>query len=195
MGEVYTLPNSEELKQAEARMPHYMRPNRQPFAVVYEGYLDDGECDAILAEGLQIEPYKFTHCNASATREFERDANLSLRPVETFARQVNELFFEFNLDPGFGAWMQEYRQYDDYNTHVDAAPGSSRKLTAVVMLTSETAYFGGNLEVIWPPESFTIPRTRGTIVVFPGWLHHRVMPMHSGTRYSLNMGFWGPPFK
>ena len=53
---------------------------------------------------------------------------------------------------------------------------STRKLT-VVQLSDETKYEGGNLEFGITDDSVrkTIwPRTRGSIIVFPSFLSHRV---------------------
>ena len=36
---------------------------------------------------------------------------------------------------------------------------------------------------------------KGTIVVFPSFLWHRVQPVTKGTRYSLVCWFTGPPFR
>ena len=36
---------------------------------------------------------------------------------------------------------------------------------------------------------------KGSIVVFPSFIHHRVKPVTKGTRYSLVMWSCGEPFK
>ena len=82
-----------------------------------------------------------------------------------------------------------------YGMDVDAVAGQTRKLTAVAMLTPPTEYAGGDLELHTPEETFLIPRTQGTIVVFQPWIHHQVTKIHSGVRQTINFGFWGPPFR
>jgi PKHD-type hydroxylase len=72
-----------------------------------------------------------------------------------------------------------------------------------VSLTDKEEYVGGDLEFdfkdtknnkknikickeIWP---------KGSIVVFPSFVWHRVKPVTKGTRYSLVMWSIGAPFK
>jgi predicted 2-oxoglutarate/Fe(II)-dependent dioxygenase YbiX len=40
-----------------------------------------------------------------------------------------------------------------------------------------------------------MPRTRGTLVVFPGWTVHEVEPVTAGERWALIVNGWGPPLR
>jgi PKHD-type hydroxylase len=81
--------------------------------------------------------------------------------------------------------------------------GNIRKLSVTVSLEDGNAYEGGNLEfdlrnredsksVILSAEQ---ARDKGSIIVFPSFVWHRVTPVTKGTRYSLVIWSVGPPFK
>jgi PKHD-type hydroxylase len=72
-----------------------------------------------------------------------------------------------------------------------------------VSLTDKEDYVGGDLEFDFrnsKDKSKTIKvckeiYPRGSIVVFPSFVWHRVKPVTKGTRYSLVMWSIGAPFK
>jgi predicted 2-oxoglutarate/Fe(II)-dependent dioxygenase YbiX len=66
-----------------------------------------------------------------------------------------------------------------------------RKLTCSIQLSDPTDYRGGTLEVA----NNIIPKTKGTMVVFPSMLIHRVNPVLSGSRWALITWAWGPTFR
>ena len=53
-------------------------------------------------------------------------------------------------------------------------------------------YEGGEFEFF---AKDTILSKRGTIIVFPSYMQHRVKPVTKGTRYSLVTWFCGEPFQ
>lgn len=187
------IPEAEFLRKMEEVTPEAMGPNALPYAVVLEGYLEH-LCESIELAGEQLEPYSLPSCKSSNTREFEPNAQV-LSGLASLGRYVNDLYWQFDLYPTTIGWMQTYKVGASYDRHVDAAPGQSRKMTAVLQLSDPENYEGGDLLVYWPPNSYRIPQTRGTVVFFPSWLHHEVLPVLSGIRKSINLGFWGPPFK
>jgi PKHD-type hydroxylase len=70
-----------------------------------------------------------------------------------------------------------------------------RKLTLVVQLSDPAAYDGGMLE-LWPDATVTAaPRARGTAVLFPSFVLHRVTPVTRGTRWSLTLWAHGPAWR
>ncbi len=190
----YTYPDNQLIEQTAANTPEYMHPNEQPWAVVYEGLLSDAECDEIVRTQMKIEPYEFEHCGA-VTRECNRPLHESLHPIWSFIHQMNDIFWDFDVDPTGGAWLQTYEAGGDYQLHMDGSIGQTRKLTAVAMLSKPEDYKGGDLCLHVVPNREVIPNTRGTICVFPHWLIHDVTPVTWGLRQTINLGLWGPPFK
>ena len=85
--------------------------------------------------------------------------------------------------------------------------GKIRKLSVTISLSHPDEYVGGNLEfdfrnqVDWDKNkkaaihSCDGIRPRGSIIVFPSFVWHRVAPVTKGTRYSLVIWNLGYPFK
>lgn len=192
MSALLTFPSEHSMGLALLNAPAFMRPSPVPYAVSLEGALSHDECDLIQDRLAYLEPYTVPGCGA-VTRECHGDALLN--PIETVARNINSRYFGFDLDEGQHSWLQTYEAGGDYHRHMDGTPGQTRKLTAVAILSSPLSYEGGRLKMYVDPRHFTVPKTRGTIVVFQHWVEHDVSPITVGTRQTINMGFWGPPFK
>ena len=85
--------------------------------------------------------------------------------------------------------------------------GKIRKLSVTISLNDPDEYDGGNLEfdfrnqIDWERnkkkaiKSCTEIRPRGSVIVFPSFVWHRVAPVTRGTRYSLVIWNLGQPFK
>ena len=100
------------------------------------------------------------------------------------------------------SWDKPYDKPNDLNSH-----GKIRKLSVTVSLSDPSEYEGGNLEfdfrnqVDWERnkkskiKECTEIRPRGSIIVFPSFVWHRVNPVTRGTRYSLVLWNLGKPFR
>jgi len=93
-----------------------------------------------------------------------------------------------------------YKKKQHYNFHCDSSIqdickyGKIRKLSLVACLSDPKEFKGGDFEfqfrnnddptIITPAPEL---RKKGTIIVFPSFLYHRVTPLIKGTRYSLVM--------
>jgi hypothetical protein len=192
--EYFTLPTENFMEEAEQRTPPFMHPNRLPHAVVGVRALSAEQCHAILTQGMTLDPYRFGSCGAE-TREYPLELPKELLPIVAFAEVCNERYWQFDLDDEPMSWLQTYYKGGDYHIHTDSDLGQSRKLTAVAMLSSTRAYQGGTLELLPTGEHYSTPKYLGTIVVFPSWIPHRVTPITEGIRQTINLGFFGPPFR
>ncbi|MGB0647256.1 MAG: 2OG-Fe(II) oxygenase, partial [Bradymonadia bacterium] len=76
-----------------------------------------------------------------------------------------------------------------YNT-----AGVDRKLSVTVQLDDEGVYSGGELEFEELQTSANL-RARGTVLVFPSYLRHRVTPVTNGVRRALVAWFYGPEWR
>jgi len=81
-------------------------------------------------------------------------------------------------------------------------PDTQRKLSATVQLTDESKYKGGellfkDLKGKNEPEILTnkVFKKKGTIVVFPSYMLHKVTPVTQGIRHSLVLWTCGNPWK
>ena len=100
------------------------------------------------------------------------------------------------------SWEEPYNKPEEKNTH-----GKIRKLSVTISLNDPSEYVGGNLQfdfrnqVDWERnkkakvKTCTEIRPRGSIIVFPSFVWHRVEPVTKGTRYSLVVWNLGWPFK
>jgi hypothetical protein len=189
---LYTLPDEDMMDTLNKHTPDYMLPNRIPYAAVIEGALTGNECQEIVHMGMFEEPYRLKSCGAE-TRELKDVPHLD--KMAEIARWINDFTWDLKLDDHYAPWLQTYYGDDEYKTHMDSAPGQSRKLTAVAMLTDPVGYMGGDLIIEPPPFKWYVPKTIGTVVVFLPWLLHTVTPITEGTRQTVNMGFYGPPLR
>ena len=92
-----------------------------------------------------------------------------------------------------------YENGGKYKWHTDcgAKETSTRKLTAIVQLSDETKYEGGDLEFGITDKSgknnYSTKNTR-KYNIFPAFLSHRVTPVTKGRRYSLITWMMGDCF-
>ena len=106
--------------------------------------------------------------------------------------------------------LTEYGPDQFYSWHVDQHPdpydhgvwkGLTRKLSSVLVLNDATEYEGGKLQ-FWnraenKRNNLTSPEPmlrKGSIVVFPSFVWHRVTPVTKGKRYSLTNWHCGNPY-
>lgn len=96
------------------------------------------------------------------------------------------------------SWSHPYNDPKNINKH-----GKIRKLSCIVSLSDSIDYEGGQLQ-FWiqdksPEENQTRIicepiKEKGTIVVFPSFMWHKVYPVTQGKRYSLVAWTCGNPF-
>ena len=70
--------------------------------------------------------------------------------------------------------------------------GRDRKLSVTVQLSDPSDYEGGHFEFGEVEEPLPESRDKGTILIFPSYLQHRVAPVTSGVRKTLVAWFEGP---
>jgi PKHD-type hydroxylase len=123
----------------------------------------------------------------TARRHFER-AN-----AEAFGVDASYIP-SFQFTTYHAARLGHYRWHTDVFWESDNA--CDRKLSMVMQLSPEHAYKGGELEldVHSPPPAGEL-RRQGTVIVFPSFVHHRVMPVTDGTRHSLVAWQEGPRWR
>ena len=72
-----------------------------------------------------------------------------------------------------------------------------RKLTQIVVISDgETEFEGGKCE--FDPLHGTLDydgRKQGSLVMFPSFLKHRILPITSGVRYAVNGWSYGPSWR
>ena len=120
------------------------------------------------------------------------------RRVTDITLNLNERFFKFDLfgiNEGF-----QFTNYEapsgKYGKHVDRAMNMAvRKLSISVQLTNPEEYEGGELKLYDGEEETVMDKTQGTLILFPSYVLHEVMPVTKGTRNSLVTWITGKQFK
>jgi PKHD-type hydroxylase len=137
----------------------------------------------------EIQPF-IHQANKLAGWNFDWDFSESCQ----FTKYKLNQFYDWHCD----SWEAPYINPDNKETH-----GKIRKLSVTCSLSDPKNYKGGELEFDFrnmDPDKPTIRKcaeiaARGSIVVFPSHVWHRVKPVTKGTRYSLVIWNLGYPFK
>jgi PKHD-type hydroxylase len=86
----------------------------------------------------------------------------------------------------------------EYDWHTDAMAAGSQtdiKLTVIINISTES-FQGGQFQLfrhgIMTAEELTKP---GSMIIFPSYIPHRVLPVTQGTRKSLSWWVLGPKFR
>jgi PKHD-type hydroxylase len=121
------------------------------------------------------------------------------RRVTDIVLNLNEKYFKFDLfglNEGF-----QFTNYEapsgKYGKHIDRAINTSvRKLSISIQLTNPEDYEGGELKLYDGEEEGTVmDKAQGTLILFPSYVLHEVMPITKGERNSLVTWVTGKQFK
>lgn len=114
--------------------------------------------------------------------------------------EANSVLWQFNPIAS-----EEPIQYAEYHSdgghfeyHLDLGakpPINRRKISVTLQLTGPEEYEGGDFQILSGAEAQTLPKRRGTVLLFPSYLLHRVTPVTGGTRKSLVLWIGGGPYK
>ena len=136
------------------------------------------------------EIHPFVHqANANAGWNFQWDFSESCQ----FTKYNKNQYYDWHCD----SWEKPYENGD--------TKGKIRKLSVTVSLSEGgKAYTGGELEFDFrnndPDKKTNIRKCKeilpkGSLVVFPSFVWHRVCPVKKGSRYSLGVWNLGAPYK
>ena len=127
--------------------------------------------------------------------------------INNIIEHVNNNFYNFDLN-GYNCFQYgEYRAEDrgHYNWHLDSHIGQlsdnqfeQRKLSLTLLLNDpEKDFTGGDFQFNFMEENsaVTVGLKKGTIIIFPSFLIHRVTEVTSGVRKSLVAWIVGPNFR
>ena len=140
----------------------------------------------------EIHPFVHT-ANKNAGWNFEWDCSESCQ----FTKYKLNQYYDWHYD-----------SFEKAFNHPNTRPhGKIRKLSMTCQLTDGSEYSGGELEFDFrnydPPQRdeskhlIKAPEilSKGSIIVFPSFVWHRVKPVTRGVRYSLVVWHLGYPFK
>ena len=143
----------------------------------------------------EIQPYVH-RANANAGWNFQWDFSENCQ----FTKYEKGQYYDWHCD----SWDKPY--FNQQNPQ-DPTHGKIRKLSVTVSLSDPKEYKGGELEFDfrnYDPHMRDESKHRiqckeilpkGSIIVFPSFMWHRVKPVTAGTRYSLVVWHLGKPFR
>ena len=138
----------------------------------------------------ELHPY-IHQANTNAGWGFQWDFSEACQ----FTKYNKGQYYDWHCD----SWESSYNKPNERNSH-----GKIRKLSVTLSLSDEKDYKGGELEFDMrnkdPDKKRNTMvckqiRPKGSMVVFPSFLWHRVRPVTQGSRYSLVVWNLGWPFK
>ena len=140
------------------------------------------------------EIHPFIHqANRSAGWNFDWDRSESCQ----FTKYKHGQYYDWHCD----SWNKPYFKQDNPQ---DPTNGKIRKLSVTVTLSDPKDYKGGELEFDFrnldPDKKANVVKCKeilpkGSLVVFPSFVWHRVCPVKSGERNSLVIWNLGYPFQ
>ena len=187
--------------------------------------LSDGVCDDIITKaynysteiGLVGQDVQETNIRRSTIRHLDMMQNKDITDLVWYhVQQSNKQFYNFDIHSlellQFGEYHSKdqghYDWHRDFYWHLKTAELHQRKLTVIIQLSDPSDYDGGDFEIQlddkysaesggdeWAKLEKHWPRARGTIIVFPSWMKHRVTPVTRGLRLSLTSWATGPKFR
>ena len=190
-----------------------MLDNKFPLVWESEKEFDDTFCSALIDIGnsLQLEEGEV---NDAHIHTESRHSKISWINTPELTSVIFQYFQRANHESGWnfdllGVEPLQFSIYEKdmfYSWHTDTEGfpmmDGVRKLSMSISLNED--FKGGDFEFSWGKPSkpykkriITTPllKKKGSIVIFPSLLWHRVKPVISGIRYSLVAWAVGPPFR
>jgi len=136
-----------------------------------------------------INPFIHT-ANKQAGWNFQWDWNESSQ----FTIYEKGHFYGWHTDQAIKPYKNKSKDFD----------GKIRKLSLTLQLTDKTKYKGGDFQFKWIRDdkegllnTITVDDAKdiGTIIIFPSFIHHQILPITKGKRESLVNWSVGKPFK
>jgi PKHD-type hydroxylase len=167
------------------------------------------ECDRVinlgkaagLTAGVVLDGDVETGVRDSQIARFSRTAETAglFDKILNLIHMLNQRAWQFELAELEALQFATYNNDGHYTWHTDIGqkfPINLRKVGLTVQLSDPDDYEGGDFETFYGPVADTAPRQRGTVVLFPSFVLHRVAPVTRGTRHSLTAWMLGStPFR
>jgi len=136
------------------------------------------------------------------------DTNWIFMKLNNIIDNLNNQYFNYNLNGYDKIQYGEYKSEDSgkYNFHIDMGitipqnldDSCFRKLSLTLLLNEPGVDFeGGDFEFMFSDNVEKVPEDKlkkGTVILFPSFLLHRVKSVTKGTRKSLVVWVTGPKF-
>ena len=172
-----------------------------------EGTVDDHTCDTWVWRYKS----KVTDAGVSPSNKVNRDIRVSktfftqdedvVAAMQNFMFAANRKAFGVNISPYVECQFTQYNGSESayYDRHIDSFLADNgdmydRKLSCVILLSDPNDFEGGSL-FLEADDSETVDLKRGSVVVFPSFMAHRVAPVTSGIRHTMVGWMSGPQWR
>ena len=175
--------------------------NNFQFVIHRDNFLSKTQCDNIIkmfddnksSNSELVGEYKGSLLNKNVrdAKEIIFEDDYIKNKIKMVLELANLSIYKYNIQELEDVKLLKYNIGGKYQWHTDVGSKetSTRKLTAIVQLSDEQDYEGGDLEFGITDElgenNYVATKKQGSIIVFPSFLSHRVIPITKGTRYSL----------
>lgn len=175
--------------------------------------LSPAECDDIVAKAATY-PAKEATVGVDRPNRVEQSLREStirwippageprlVQRIMGFVTAVNRMNFGFDIAGLFDIQFTEYHgsRQDKYDWHHDVRLKGpmpyDRKLSVVIQLSDPASYEGGAFEFSTVEHPGAAFEPRGSVLIFPSFLQHRVRPVTAGVRRSLVTWVEGPRWR
>lgn len=165
------------------------------YIFIRENYLNKNICNELVSYGklnrqADISYTKWNH-------KFDVCGMPIDHNIHSFLNDIWEeaiLFFGARIDFIEQYGLKGYGIGSFFGEHIDnyiCVPDKiDRKLTMIVQLSEETDYVAGDVRIVGK----TLPRSIGSVIIFPSNYRHHVNKVSDGERWSLVSWAWGPAF-
>lgn len=179
---------------------------------VWTAALGEAECDDIVAKAATYPARAATVGvdNPNRVEHSLRESTIRWIPPQGEPRLVQRIMgflkaanrsFGFDIAGLFDIQFTEYHgsRHDKYDWHHDVRlkgpMAYDRKLSVVIQLSPRESYEGGTFEFSTVDHPGAAFEPRGSVLIFPSFLQHRVLPVTSGIRHSLVTWVEGPRWR
>lgn len=177
----------------------------------FKNGFDETQIESILKIA---EDYEFKDAVVSVSNSLDKEKRKSkikwLPPEAEKTEWIYEMIMQWVMAANFNLWKFDinhfkdsiqYTEYHDDNGHYDwhmdlgPYPFSTRKISITVQLSDPSEYEGGDFQIRYGNQEITLPKEKGTILLFPSYMLHRVTPVTKGVRKSLVLWVGGTTFR
>ena len=107
--------------------------------------------------------------------------------------------WNFYIDSQEQVQFATYEEGMHYNWHIDtfllSGQPLDRKVTVICLMNDPSEFEGGELQINVDGKILEAQLKKGSVIVFPSFLLHRVTPVTKGVRKTAVMWLNGPAFK
>lgn len=113
--------------------------------------------------------------------------------------ELNKKHWNFTLSKldylQYTEYDESYQGHFDWHLDIGNTCNSVRKLSISIQLSDSVEYDGGDLIFKNRHQITKSPKKKGSLIVFPSYILHKVNPVTKGNRKSLIVWFKGEPFR